>query len=253
MFNMPLFDLISGIDITIDNICSLRQPTLNDIRSLGYNQYLAYTNLFLLDEIKFMEIWKVKVKPELENSQQTIFSLLISENNTRQAFLEALAFFIVEDIEFDPNKKLIRVLHEESGSYTQINEDNYGILQDIVSQMNFVGNKELPPKKFRNSKAREIYELIFKGKAEVTTKVTADQGLNIPNIISAIVANHGAYTYDNIWSLTIYQLYDLFFRLNIKIQLGIIGMKWAAWGKDKFDFSEWYKNPNIKNKGDKQQ
>ncbi len=66
--------------------------------------------------------------------------------------------------------------------------------------------------------------------------------INLANIISALSIQHNSYNMTNIWSLTVYQLYDQFFRLNIKTQVDINSMRWAAYGTEAFDYNLWFKS-----------
>lgn len=119
-----------------------------------------------------------------------------------------------------------------------------------ILQLCCVEDTVTPPKKFRNEKARKIYELIQSRKAEQaknTKKVRKENpDTALPNLISAFCAFSPSYNLTNVWGLTIYQFYDQYHRLDSKIQLDVFGLRWAAWGKKDFDFSLWHKAPPKK-------
>jgi len=238
MSEIDRFDLLSGTNIQYDGICILRSPTLNDIREIGYAKYNSYISLLCLDIDKYIKMTGIN---QIKRSDIRVFDLLISDASLRGYLCDALSFFVSGDIEFIESYKAYKVTCNETPGI--INRNNFESVQNGILQTNCVSVKKPNKKlKFRNKYAQELYEECGEDGG------TIDPNMSLPNLIASIVAYHGAYTYENIWSLTVYQLYDLFFRINSKTQLGILGLRWAAWGKEDFDFSVWYKDihENVK-------
>lgn len=102
--------------------------------------------------------------------------------------------------------------------------------------------------KFKNEKAKAIFEKIAQKKKEAKKQGKQNQ-IGLGNIISYLCSQNCGYTFFNIWDLTIYQLFDQFFRQNIKVQTDIYGIRWAAFGEQPFDFSIYYQSPNYKDNG----
>ncbi len=143
----------------------------------------------------------------------------------KSLFDEALSFFVCSD---------------SSISVGDLLEEEFYEIRRVVRKINYLNGEESTAElKFRNNAARRIYEQTQQRRKKVTKK---DESINLPNIISAVSVGHNSYNLTNIWELTIYQLYDQFFRQNMKVQMDTIGLRWAAWGKDKFDFDMWYRD-----------
>lgn len=256
MPKIPTFDLISGKSrIKINEACSIKVPTLGDIRNIGYESYEQYINIIALDLHQYLRIIDAEDRyGQLTNDEKkvlTIFNVLVSGDETRKALSNALSFFVYEDVKFDEGRSCF-LLFGRGEDYSDrppqcvgvIHSDNYESVRDAVLQISYITNSSPELKKFKSPKAQKIYEKIMKGRAEKKQSKTADRNMSLANIIGAMSVHHPGYNLTNIWSLTIYQLYDQFSRLNIKIQVDIVGLRWAAWGKEPFDFTFWYQDIN---------
>lgn len=65
----------------------------------------------------------------------------------------------------------------------------------------------------KNKTAAKIIEKLNKRKKAKEKSAKPDPKLELPNIISAISACHSSINILNIWDLTVYQVYDLFARM----------------------------------------
>lgn len=243
MAKLSQWDLLSGCDTEL-TLCTVHHPTLEEIRAVGYPKYVQYLNLLTLDIDDINEEIRNVLPEEL-----TIFHLLaynILGDEMRGLLQQALSFFISGKLYF--SEKYGGFLIDCPGRDCEvIDADSYPEITNWIRQMNWIEIDEtVVTNKKHSSKVMEIMAKLKKGRKKMQQNKKNDVNLAIPNMIGAVVAHHGGYTYQNIWSLTVYQLYDLFFRLNTKFQIGIIGQKWAAWGTDDFDFSAWYKSPSTK-------
>ncbi len=70
--------------------------------------------------------------------------------------------------------------------------------------------------------------------------------MELGNIISAVAGKSQTLNLLNIWDLTVFQLWDSFFRLSSNNLYAIQSMSVAAWGdKDKhFDAASWFRRIN---------
>jgi len=238
MSEISKFDLLSGTNIQYDGICVLHSPTLNEIREIGYSKYNSYISLLCLDIDKYIKMTGLN---KIKESNVCIYDLLISDVSMREYLRDALSFFISGDAEFVESYQAFKVVC--NGTPGIINRNNFEDIQNGILQANCVSIKKPNKKlKFRNKYAQELYEECGEDGG------TIDPNMSFPNLIASIVAYHGAYTYENIWSLTVYQLYDLFLRLNCKNQFAMTGVAWAMGNIKDFDFSVWYKDihENVK-------
>ena len=243
MSKLDHLQLISNDNIFYDGTCTLRHTTLADIKKIGLSKYNEYLNILHLDVETFNDQFGSKFDADSIN----IFNILTSNQSMRDFLCEALSFFIIENVFYEPNYHAFKVDGEKITDVLGIiNCNNYNEIANGILQLNFIKDDEITPDETKNSKLKDILKKFKKGRAKLTKSKTGDSNINIPNMISSIVAYGNNYNYESIWSLTVYQLYDLFFRLNVKTQLDITGLRWAAWGKDEFDFSVWYKDPTKK-------
>lgn len=74
--------------------------------------------------------------------------------------------------------------------------------------------------------------------------------MTLPNVISSVAAKSLNLNIYNIWDITLFQLYDQFYRLQNNDAHSINSMRVAAWGdkKNTFDYALWHKNMFDKRK-----
>ena len=103
-----------------------------------------------------------------------------------------------------------------------------------------------PKPKFKNEKARRLYERMLKAnKKENKRKAQKDfYNMSLPNIISATAAKNPGLNIINIWDATLFQLYDQFEKAQNDDAHYMNSVRVAVWGdeKNQFDPSLWYKN-----------
>lgn len=215
-------------------------PTLDDIAAIRYQTYESYLSIFFLSAMDIGAI--IGVQNESLPPTTTALQLITCIPDLRDALLRSLSFFIREEILYSDEFGYYSI--RDSGiKYIAI--DDIREIRSIILQLcNIQDTAETQPVKFRNEKARQIYEKIQKKKAERQAKSAFSKdslSMTLPNLISAVSACSPTYNYFNIWQMTVYQFYDQFARLNDNLQLQIFGHRWAAWGTDNFDFSVWYR------------
>ena len=98
-------------------------------------------------------------------------------------------------------------------------------------------------------KALEIMNKLQMGRAKKAKQVKSDDNLELGNILSAVANKSQSLNIVNIWDLTVYQLWDCFFRLSNNNIYNIQSMSVAAWGdKDNhFDSTAWFKRMDTGN------
>ncbi len=244
MNKLDEFDLISDIDILYDNTCYLHHTTLAEIKTVGIKNYRNYINLLTLN----VDDCNEQLGLNFDSDTINIFDILISNKSTREHLCKALSFFISGEITYDKDFYLLNVNGGKSKLQGVITRNNYQDISSKILQLNFIQDNRIHSTKNMGKKAKSILQKIRKGRSKFLNSKKKNTDFNISNVISAVVAYSGSYNYENVWSLTVYQLYDLFFRLGEKMKLNFDSVRWGTWGKDEFDLSIWYKNP-IKMKG----
>lgn len=232
------WDSITGSSIAVGNVCHVRQPRLSEVRQLGYDKFFGYVSVIMFDPSE-VEGQMPMLIPDLST-----FYILITYPMLRETFFEALSFFIEEEIVFD-DKSLCFKVYRDKQVVGEINNGNFGDIQSLIAQIIGVEKESKSELKFSNKKAKAIYERCKARKKEFDKAKKKEQPSNdytLPNIISAVCAKHSSLNLLNIWDLTILQLYDQFRRLNVITYESVEGLRWAAWGKDSIELSEWFKD-----------
>lgn len=248
MIQISEIDLLCGCDIPLDGICMLKQPKLRALTSsgIGFSTYKQYLSLFRLSVADVLELTGLSELSELyaqlsehEKKLVPVFDVVALIPDVRELLCEALAFFISGEISYRPETKSFTT---SCGNFTgEITSENFLDVCDAIMQISCIASKRKDaPVSFRSEKAKRIFEKIEAAKQKMKQSAP-DKAMEIPNVISAVAAMGMGYTLSNIWDLTVYQLYDLFARLNVKTQMDVYSTRWAAYGKDPFDFSMWYK------------
>lgn len=256
--------MISGANIKLP-FCTLRQPTLDDIRRVGYDKYNEWLYLFAYDPSTVTERIKERagsldnetaeallaMMEAVDLSQFSSFEILTSDKAGVRRLLDALSFFVIGEVVYRERDKAF-VIVADSGAETRITSEDFDALSDAVRTFSLPGSgdssKEL---KFSSESARRVYEQCEAGRKKAKRKraeVQNAEDYDLGNIISAIATEHNSLNLLNIWGLTPYQLYNQFARVDRKTQIDIVSLKWAAWGSDPFEFDSWRKA--ISNKGD---
>ena len=212
------------------------------IRQAGYSRYNGYLSVLLSTPEDFLDALGVDASSMTDLPTDSLIFMTLFPS-LRNELISAVSFFIDEPLSYD--EEIGYTVGEESLSL-----DDLRNVRSVILQMCCIEDTVTPPKKFRNQKARKIYELIQSRKAEQAKAAKKNRKENpdtaLPNLISAFCAFSPSYNLINVWGLTIYQFYDQYHRLDSKIQLDVFGLRWAAWGKKDFDFSLWHKAPPKK-------
>lgn len=237
--------------MAIPNACSVISPKLKDICSIGFAAYQYYLSLLFMDLKTYFDLTgctKVyETLPDTELAQLSLFDLLTAEENTRQLLASALRFFIPENVTYAGEKNGFLVCSTDGSRVGTISGENYSLVCDVIRQRNhFKSAVQEDLTKMKSKKALEIAKKLAQGRARKNTTVKPDGDMELGNIISAVAGQSQSLNLLNIWDLTVFQLWDSFFRLSHNNLYAIQAMSVAAWGdKDKhFDAASWFKRIN---------
>lgn len=192
----------------------------------------------------------IEMLGQIDLTEYGAYDMLLADKDGTSRLLDGLSFFVIGDVEFNGSAMAFTV-SMDGGPVGVINRDNYTELKDTIlafSLPNGESDKEL---KFSTESARRVYEKCEAGRKKAKRQKADAQSaadFDLGNIISAIATEHNSLNLLNIWGLTPHQLYNQFARVDRKVQLDVVSLKWAAWGSDPFEFDSWRKS--ISNKGD---
>ena len=225
-----------GTPIKVTEYCTLRQPLLGDIEDVGYDRYQGFLSAFLISKAELLKSLGAEDGPEFD--AYTLYDLIAAIPELRANYAEALAFFVIGGVS-----------HDQKGFYVGSHQLTKEELQDIaaaVMQAAYIEMDEESQHVFASEKARRVWEKCKKGRAALRKENKKDVNMELPNLIGAVAARGCGYNLLNIWDLTVYQLHDQFARMNVSVQMDIYSSRWAAWGKDDFDVSLWFKDISKK-------
>jgi hypothetical protein len=249
--------------VYISKVGGIICPTLQDIADIGGDSiYQYYLNILIMDASQlFTILGKADVYEAMtdeERLQLNVYDILIGDDKTAELLRGSLDFFVKEDVVFIKEHRVFEVkgnvfvkeneeMVEKYITIGVINRENFSDVVDVICQRNNIKNKDdSDPKKAKSKKALAILEKLKKGRESMTKTKKTDENMELGNIISAVANKSQSLNITNIWCLTVYQLWDCFFRLtnNAIYDIGCTGV--SVWGDrdNKFDYSGWYKKMN---------
>ena len=206
--------LMTGVDIPIPELqATLHQPTLKEISYLGEKDFL--TGIQCLSIQKTMLIEDESVLSNTTNFQ--IFMTVMTEKTTqdkKQSVIQALKLLFPEyQILITPRA----ISMNSSAGNAIIDENNFEILQKIISQVFCLSKTDQSTFNPANKRAKEIADKLMKARQRVAAQKQAEQGDGsaFAQYISTLTVGIGSMSLNDCINLTIYQLYDLVERYSL--------------------------------------
>ena len=235
---------ILGKSVAVGDICTVVQYSLSQLAdSKTMEEYQKNLTLLSYNTDDIIDLYEAREDYErLSDSEKksvNAFDLIVSVLYFREVLRGALNFFLAEDVAYDEQLSGFFVYkgRTKSGLITSV---EYKSIREMILNLNYIQVEQAENEHvFASKKAKSIFEKL-KSRRKIKKEVSTS-GPDISDIISAISIQSQSYNLLNIENLTVYQLYDQFYRLDTKTQVDICGLKWAAWGTEPFDFSVWYK------------
>ena len=251
------------------NLCSVRSPTLREIDSLPnkFSTYNMYLSMLLLDIDSYYKNLKelgdnyfagysesekqliLKIRDEYEQMPEQdkvhiqALDILSFDSQIIEQLNQALSFFLCETLSFSQENHAFMVYEKETDTpIGAITPQLLPEIESIILQLNAVSKDAMDTSNAKNKAAAKIIEKLNKRKKGNEKKAKSDPKLELPNIISAVAAYHSSINILNIWDLTVYQVYDLFARMQQNTIFDVLKMSVAAWGNkdNKVDFTQWF-------------
>lgn len=247
--NVNYFDLLSPTPMQLSGIGGIISPTLREISAIGYNTYQFYLSILQMDYKNLLSVIGSNATQEAAYMQTSIFDLLISDTRTTDMLQALLNFFLKEDVSYSEIDKTFLV-QMDGVVVGIITSQNYPQVCEAICLRNGIRpRQEADGSKAKSKKALEIIKKLQAGREQKAKQVKTDDNLELGNILSAVANKSQSLNIINIWDLTVYQLWDCFFRLSNNNIYNIQSMSVAAWGdKDHhFDATAWFKRMDTGN------
>jgi hypothetical protein len=194
--------LLAGMPIEIEGAGLFYSPTLREIISLGYSVYTKYISAILFDKSNIEGAESADI-----SNFEFLFGLSIHNEDFRNTITDALSFFF---------RKETQLYADDTGAFfylgdlsCRVNESNFETIQDVVKKANHIKITKEPEFRPANDKAREMIEKIL---AARKNRPKPKEKMNLHSIISGLAWRNNGINLVNIFDLTIYQVYDGFFR-----------------------------------------
>lgn len=197
--------LLSGDDIYITELLKIKQPTVRDIKEIGYDNYNLF--IFLLaqnPEDRLVQLDDMGIDG-MEYTNWDIFQMFFMIMPEQCVW--SLKFFTELDFDFridEETKESYFATILDDGNIVVIGEHGFKLIHDVIREMNFLTEEKL---KFGNEGAKKRYIKAQRAKL----RNTKPEGLD--NLISALAWKSPNLNILQIFDLSIYQLYDGYFRL----------------------------------------
>lgn len=212
-----------------------------NLEELGDNYFAGYPKsekqliLKIRDEYEQM--------PEQDKVHIQALDIFSFDSQIIEQLNQALSFFLCETLSFSQKNHAFMVYEKETDTPTgAITPQLLPEIESIILQLNAVSKDAMDTSNAKNKAAAKIIEKLNKRKKGKEKKAKSDPKLELPNIISAVAAYHSSINILNIWDLTVYQVYDLFARMQQNTIFDVLKMSVAAWGNkdNKVDFTQWF-------------
>ena len=249
---LDYFDCISPLPLDLVNVGSIKSPKLIEIAEISYYTYSLYIAHLKMTPEEYFETYHKDKEVDTESIfYMTKFDLLLADDNFRKIITSAINFFFVEDFEFNPEyTAFVSITKNEIGKIVDvkaITKDNYTDVINIILQRVRITSDENEIddlKKVKNKRGLKIYKQAINGRKSLKKAKEQNKNLTLANIIAAVASKSESLNWDTIWKITVFQLFDLFDRMQRLDSYSIASAQVAAWGnKDgNFKFGAWIDN-----------
>lgn len=189
--------MLEGKPIPISDIGYIKQFTLSEINKLGYIKYNYYVGVICAD-LEGIE----------ENKMyEWYFMQCVNNTDYKMPFLGALALFFDDEISFDENGFYVG----NAKNKKIIKNEDLMFIRLVIKKSNCIQNKREEKPKFANKKAEEMWNQVRENERKLQ-KILSNKS-NLSSLISGVAWKSGIH--QNVWNLTLYQLFDAINRLNL--------------------------------------
>lgn len=215
--------LMTGVDIPIPECqLSIKQPTCLEISKIGENAFNLGVQLLCIDKTQYMEDEQTKKELEEINNFQLLM-MLLDEDKSKKEDIKTILLLILPSYQIILTPRSI--LCKKGEENLIIDEGNFESFQKILKKV-FCQNKKKDdedgvPEKYNpaDERARKIAEKLYKGRkklAELKAQQNPDDSM-LSRQISILAIGLG-YTIEQLNSLTLFQITDLFERQTMKMR-----------------------------------
>ena len=220
MDNYSKLELLSPDPLDFNGLL-IYKPTLKEIRELGYSQYNRATSILtmsILDIAKFYE--QQRIGGDVPSPLSFLISSAISNPIN---FLEVqLAFFTYLKRPVEISENFISVKDGTKDGDFILDENNFNDFQETLLLINKMDDVE--EERVINSPNERLKQKFIKARLKLREAKRLQRekdaqkgnGITLPDIISSLCVYGIGYDIFNVWDLTIYQIYEIFEKVQAK-------------------------------------
>ncbi len=186
--------------------------TVGNVKNMGEQKYYQYLNILLIDKNSLNNFNSEYID---NNSIYGIFIKLMSESiDINLMAMAALSVFTSETFSIHDNNLYIVKSREDGEFKIPFTKDDFLFLRDVVKRQNYMKIEDETSYKNANNKVAELKKKMMEQRKRAI-KNNKDKGLTLSEIVSITSSYSQNVTPFNVWDLSIYELYNQFYRLQI--------------------------------------
>lgn len=235
-------NMLSGRPLYTDDL-RVDQIKLTDIVDFGYMKYTSYLSLLTTSKEELIK--------EGESTPLSLFEIVINSRDEVliESFAKSLCFFLGESTEdfyvVEGYGIAFGIGNNEMPINKIVTADNFPDIVQILKYQNCLTSSSsnyIKANPAANEKTRKVQERLEKTrqaleKAKSASSSGADSNIDFFDIISSVSTKSNTYNKQNVWDLTIYQLYDEYKRLEaiVGFETSVLALTQGA----KIDLKHW--------------
>jgi hypothetical protein len=204
--------LLKGSPIEFQNVGIIYPVTLKEIADgIGFMKYNQYLSVIALDKYDIKE--QLQTTEDIEVFDFLVINALKGAEDYKKLIIESLSWIFREPIHVDEFGFFYLGKTEDQRI---IHKGNFQELVGLVMQMNHIEREEDEFAELEanaaNEQARKMIQRLRENKRELKKHVK-NKGIDLISMLSGIAWKCSNVNIFNIWDLTIYQLYDAYYRI----------------------------------------
>lgn len=243
-----------GCPVLLDDICAIFPATLKEIVQLGYEKFLRYLNIVLIEKPTDLE--KSELGDIIENLSTFEYLLLMvgMDAQMNQLVRDAFRFFTHDEIgfTFDPPQLIIGPKDEQH----IMKEEDFLSFRKIIRKMYFIDDnqEEIEEKKEDNPIVARIKAQMRKNheklaKAKKVSKEKEDSDLNFSDLVASLAIAQCGLNIISVQDMTYYAFHDQLKRMGWRDRFNINNRAALAGAKlKKNELKHWMRPIDSKDK-----
>ena len=229
---------------TVEEIALCKASVTEESTLYGEEAYNYYLELLIINRAKLLERYASSLEESSlqELDKLSLFTVLTLIPEVRDQLTESLNFFFEEEVVYDYEAGIYRLFVNYSDEVGQINEENFIEVKSLILKRCHIKPPKSTEGKRRSKRMIEFDKKIEAGRKKSRKWNDEQKSMELGNIVSKVAARSNAADINDVYTWTIYQLYEQFGEINYAIQIDTIMKRWSTWGKDDYDFSSWYQS-----------